>query len=70
MNGIKQFGRLTIFVAEPLLALGNKADGRMHIGETVVELTSFSVRLFFLINVATDGGAVLCRMTHLSQQVP
>jgi hypothetical protein len=48
----------------------NQANDRVHIWKAVVELASFSVYLFVLINAAIDGGAVLCRMTHLSQEVP
>lgn len=47
-----------------------KAHDRMHIGEAVVELAFFSVRLFVLTKAAFDGGAVLCRMANLSQEVP
>jgi len=42
---------------------------RMHIWETVAELTSFSGRLFVLINTVIDVGVILCRITHLSQEV-
>lgn len=49
----------------------NKMHDRMHIWKAVVNLTSFSACSFVLTNAAAiDGGAIVCRVTYLSQKVP
>ena len=58
----------TLSWPESLTLLLTRYD-RVHVWEAVAELTSFSVCLFVLTNAAIDGGAVLCPMTYLSQEV-